>query len=171
MTGRLFWVFLGQGSLHVYGDWICGRLTDLTAAVSVGTRVGTTSAVSWLAFVIVRNGSLVVVCSRGALYWGGFRSTHWILEFTPGIVFVAHEDTIKNKNKYLRNPSVALSFSVPSQSQWSIWPILVQWSLDELELRNKKENVGLNERKRMVLRFRGFAQLVTPGQVNSLTLN
>ena len=66
---------------------------------------------------------------------------------------------------FLRNPSVALNFSFSSQSQWSIWPILVEWPLDELELRNKKENVARNDRRRMVLGFKGSAQLLTPGQV------
>ena len=35
---------------------------------------------------------------------------------------------------------------------------MVKWPLDEIEPRNKKENVARDKRKRMVLGFTGFAQ-------------
>ena len=76
----------------------------------------------------------------------------------------------QNKKYFLRNPSVALNFIFQSQSQWGTRPFLVEWPLDALELQNKNEDIVHNERKRLVLVFTGFAQLLTPGWVIDLRL-
>ena len=52
-----------------------------------------------------------------------------------------------------------------SLSEWSIWPFLVEWSLDALEHQNKNEHIFHYEGKQMLLSFMGFEQLVTPGRV------
>ena len=54
------------------------------------------------------------------------------------------------------NQSVAFNFCFSSQWQWSIWPILVAWPLDEIETWNIKENIAYYDRKRMVSGFTGF---------------
>ena len=46
--------------------------------------------------------------------------------------------------------------------------ILVECPLDALEPQSKNEHIAGYERKRMVLGFKGFQQLVTPGQVIDL---
>ena len=51
-----------------------------------------------------------------------------------------------------------------------MWPFLVERPLDALQPQNKNENIVYYERKRMVLGFMGFAQLLTPGQVIDLRL-
>ena len=54
--------------------------------------------------------------------------------------------------------------------QWSIWPFLVEWPLDELEPQNKNEHIAHEERKQMTFGFTCFALLVTPGRVIDLEM-
>ena len=59
-------------------------------------------------------------------------------EFTPAIDCLVQK-IFKSSQKYNFpwNPSVALDYCSPRQSQCSILPIFIDWSQDELELQNK----------------------------------
>ena len=47
---------------------------------------------------------------------------------------------------------------------------MAEWPVDAPEPRNKKEHIARYERKKIVLSFTGFAQLVTPGHVIDLKI-
>ena len=47
---------------------------------------------------------------------------------------------------------------------------MAEWPVDAPEPRNKNEHIARYERKRMVLSFTDFAQLVTPGHVIDLKI-
>ena len=73
-------------------------------------------------------------------------------EFTPKIDWLGHPKyvQIKQKISFLWNSSVALNYRFPSQCQWSILPIFVDWSQDGLELENKNELIAGCKGKQMV---------------------
>ena len=56
----------------------------------------------------------------------------------------------KEKIFFLWNPSVALDYCFSSLSQWSILPIFLDWSQDDLELQDKNELIARCNRKWMV---------------------
>ena len=97
-----------------------------------------------------------------------------IIEFTRGIDCKVGPDILETQRHlfyiFFSKPISSAQFSSSSQSQWSIWPILVEWPLDALESRNKNERVARSVWKRMVLGVTGFAELMTPGRVIDLKL-